>query len=324
MPRGFPTPEIAQLWMITVIGTFSSLWWSFPAVRDAQSDGLTHLTSDVQLSQHHCTDTSGRLLRHEWEQNRQHNHILAEDRTGPFVLKAIFTRSEYQVIYLFLSLWFKRQKGKRQSRVDGKKFGGSTTMTLLTWWCVLCKWHSTTKEGNYKWWLNFHNPSQKMAEISTHRVNAERRTSAPTHIYTQVSSSWGALLLQKPVKLGDCGISIVCFVLARSIWGNSSMCSIFSSARVCLRSSVNMMYEAVCRGWAKKNGALHHLTSHCQTQPRHYTSQKYQAHPCLSNFAICWQCLHGGWFVITNSRAKINKLIYDPSCICTMKMPLVM
>lgn len=93
---------------------------------------------------------------------------------------------------------------------------------------------------------------------------------------------------------------------------------------VCLRQCADVMYEAVCPGWVKKNGILHHLASHCQTPPRHYTSQKYQEHPRLSNFAICWQCLHGGWFVITNSRAKINRLIHDPSCICTMKTLLVM
>ena len=87
---------------------------------------------------------------------------------------------------------------------------------------------------------------------------------------------------------------------------------------------INMMYRAVSWGSAKKNGALHHLASHCQTLFYHYTSQRYQVHPRLSNFAICWQCLHSGWFVITNSRAKINKLIYDPTSICTMKTPLVM
>jgi len=51
---------------------------------------------------------------------------------------------------------------------------------------------------------------------------------------------------------------------------------------------INMMYRAVSWGSAKKNGALHHLASHCQTLFYHYTSQRYQVHPRLSNFAICW------------------------------------
>lgn len=58
------------------------------------------------------------------------------------------------------------------------------------------------------------------------------------------------------------------FVLARSIWGKFST--------VCLQQHTGVMYEAVCRGWAEKNGALHHLASHCQTRPRYYASQKYQ------------------------------------------------
>lgn len=211
-------------------------------------------------------------------------------------------------------------RGKEGAEWMGRRLV-QTTMTLLTVWTVLCNCHFITKVGNCKWWLQ-----RKWMEFdkSEHTGEDGKHTHPLTHGYTQISSSWGALLLQRPVKLGDCGISIVGFVLARSIWSNSSMCSIFSSARIRLRRRGDMMYGAVCRGWAKKNGALHHLASHCQTQPCHYTSQKYQAHPRLSNFAICWQCLHGGWFVITNSRAKINKLIYDPSCICTMKMLLVM
>lgn len=170
------------------------------------------------------------------------------------------------------------------------------------------KWVEFDKSGHIGW----------RCELHTH-------THTHPLAHTQTSSSWGPLLLQRPVKLGVCGISIVHFVF----WRDPSEVIVACVPSFPLHASVwwrcvDMMYEAVCRGWAEKNGALHHLASHCQTQPRHYTSQKYQAHPRSSNFAICWQCLHGGWFVITNSGAKINKLIYDPSCICTMKMPLVM
>lgn len=112
------------------------------------------------------------------------------------------------------------------------------------------------------------------------------------------------------------------FVCLRSVEGNLYMFYLSPHTQLS-RMSIKMMYRAVCKRWATKK-ALHHLASHCQAQLHRYTSQKYQAHPHLSNFAICWQCLHGGWFVIVSSRAKINKLIYDPSYICTMKTPVVM
>lgn len=243
---------------------------------------------------------------------------------SPFMLK--FTRSEYQVVSLFLSLSFRQAGEEGESWVGAKKLV-QTTMTPSTIWTVLCNCHFITKVGNCKWWLYLRLIHRKWMEYDKSaniRQRWEAYTPSRSHLHTHTLYSWGVLLLRRPVKLWDGGISIVRFVSARSVWGNRSMCSVFASEHICLRRCVDMMYEAVCRGWAKKNGALHHLASHCQTQPRHYTSQKYQAHPRLSNFAICWQCLHGGWFVITNSRAKINKLIYDPTCICTMKMPLVM
>lgn len=202
-------------------------------------------------------------------------------------------------------------------------------MTLLTMWTVLClPFHKQQKwviaNDDLKSQTHIHKKGMEFDRSGHTAWGQEAYSSSHSCLHAHTFYSWGAPILQRPVNLGDCGISIVRFVLVRSVWGNSSMCSVFSSAHICLSRGVDMMYEAVCQGWAKKNGALHHLASHCQTQPRHYTSQKYQAYPRLSNFAICWQCLHGGWFVITNSRAKINKLIYDPSCICTMKMPLVM
>lgn len=171
------------------------------------------------------------------------------------------------------------------------------------------KWVEFDKSGHIGWRCELHTHTHTHTLLLTHRHRPHGG-----HCYCRGLSSLGS------VEYPSCTlffwrdpseVIVACvpsFPLHASVWWRC----------------VDMMYEAVCRGWAEKNGALHHLASHCQTQPRHYTSQKYQAHPRSSNFAICWQCLHGGWFVITNSGAKINKLIYDPSCICTMKMPLVM
>lgn len=241
--------------------------------------------------------------------------------------KAIFTRSEYQVVCVFLSLSFRQAQEEGESGVEGKTFW--CKQPCQCWQCGMLLFHKK-KVGNCKWWLYVSDSySQKMNRTWWKKVRTGgTHTLSLTFTHRHCPHGGGTgLWLHRPVKLGDCGISIVRFVLAWSIWGNSSVRPLpptsHPPARVCLRRRANMMYEAVCRGWAMKNGALHHLASHCQTRPRHYTSQKYRAHPRLSNFAICWQCLHGGWFVITNSRAKINKLIYDPSCICTMKMPLV-
>lgn len=253
---------------------------------------------------------------------------IRECTMSPFILR---THSQSLSICLFVSFYlflFKQAEEGREDRVEGKKLV-QTSMTLLTMQTALCKCHFITKVSNCEWWLCIPVSHKKWMGFNTSEHGRWRHAA-----YTPSHSHWhplcthgeggGPRLLPKPVKPEDVGLSILLFVFAGSVWGNRSMCSVFSCTHICLRSCVNMMYEAVCRAWAKKNGALHHLASHCQTRRRHYTSQKYQAHPRLSNFAICWQCLHGGWFVITNSGAKINKLIYDPSCICTMKMPLVM
>lgn len=46
--------------------------------------------------------------------------------------------------------------------------------------------------------------------------------------------------------------------------------------------------------------------------------------PWESDTAPLGSCLHDGRFVIATAAKRINKLIYDHRCVCTMKMALVM